>query len=174
MKIFFVFIFLLFFFNANCQNRPLKIVLKSAKFEIENEDSVIHFLDKIVNPDTTRANLKVNNDENREIFFTNAKLNGHDLKILLHTTSPAYHQEYLISISNGKYRIKYNFKTSGDPFDRTIKSDNTILELNTLKFNKGDTVRGYTEFHGKCFYKKDPDYPTEILNIKGNFKFIIK
>ncbi|MCD9017139.1 hypothetical protein [Parachryseolinea silvisoli] len=154
--------------NIECRN---VVVDGSDKYRIESEDQV--YLSDFDEPnDTIRASIEVRND--KEVFdkikLCHTQISNDTLKILLHTTTPAYHHEYEIIIAHGKYTIKYRFAAGGGIFDEILLPKDTKLKLQTNKFKRGDIIRGYTEFERNCA-KPCKDV---LVVAKGNFKAIIQ
>jgi len=148
-----------------------KIVLDTnSKYKITNEGKIYNPVDVPGEEGPKKPSLRVNNDTLRTILFTEAKLNGDTLKILIYRTDPAYHHEYLITIVKGKYFIKYTFLTSGVQEKRTLNPLETKLKLNNLVFKKGKEIRGYTEYKGEC----TEGCWEKLIQVKGNFSVVIQ
>ena len=144
---------------------------RSDKYLIDSEDQV--YLSDFDEPnDTVRASIEVRNEDHAfsKIKLSRARLVNDTLRISLHTTTPAYHHEYEITIANGKYAIKYRFAGGGGVFDEVLEPTDTRLKLNSNQFKKGDIVRGYTEFKAKCVKPCNDG----LFSAIGNFKVIIK
>jgi hypothetical protein len=107
-----------------------------------------------------------------EIRFPEAKLKGDTLTITILETNEMYHHMYTIEVANNRYTITYDFLNSGEEFDRSIKTKNFRLILNTNNFKKGQEIRGYTEYKGICTKGCWPSHSK--FNIKGNFKVTIE
>lgn len=116
------------------------------------------------------ASLVVNSDTLRSVRSTRATHTGDTLKILNYQTDPAYHHEFLVTIYKGKYKIRYNFLTSGEEVNREVSTVESSLILNSLDFKKGKKIRGHTEFKGRCIKGCWED---SIL-ITGNFQFNVE
>jgi hypothetical protein len=141
----------------------------NSKYEVRNEDKIEkrNFFNEP--DDTVRASLIVDNNPLNAIKFSKAELKGDTLKILLYETNEAYHHEYLLSIIKNRYSLKYIFLVSGFDDDGEMIVLESKLKLNTFDFTKGQQIRGYTEFKGKCAKPCNQDF----ITLKGNFKAII-
>jgi len=141
------------------------------KYLIDSEDQV-YLSDFGEANDTVRASIEVRNEDHvfSKIKLSRARLINDTLRIKLHTTTPANHHEYEITIANGKYAIKYRFVGCGGEFDEVLKPTDTRLKLNSNRFKKGDILRGYTEFKTKCIKPCDGG----LFSAIGNFKVIIR
>jgi hypothetical protein len=146
----------------------------TAEFKIDNEDRV--YVDNI---DTLRimADLSMPTKEDPlttvyEIRFTEAKLTGDTLNILINELNPAYYHKYEIQIVKNKYRVSYNFLSSGEQVDREVKADDFKLILNTRDIKKGKEIRGHTEYKGKCVKGCWPSH--SVFDIKGDFKVVVQ
>jgi hypothetical protein len=142
------------------------IVDRSDTYQIDLEDEV--YLSDFDEPnDTVRASIEVRNKDQAfsQIKLSGATLVNDTLKINLHTTTPAYHHEYQIIVANGKYTIKYRFSGGGGIFDEVLAAIDTKLKLNSSQFEKGDVIRGHTEFTAECIKPCNKGLFTAI----GNF-----
>lgn len=150
--------------------RPIEVKSDST-YEIKNEGKSYKALfDLPEDHGLKRSSLIVNNDTLRNIMFTEAKLTGDTLKILIHQTDEAYHHAYRITVVHDRFYIQYSFLTSGVQTRRTIKPLMTKLVLSSLEFRKGSMIRGYTAYKGKCIQGCWED----LIFIEGNFSAIIE
>lgn len=121
--------------------------------------------------DTVKAELVVmfNGVESDKILFSEATIQNDTLKIILHRLSSSLYSEYSICILKQDYFVKFRYLVDVLP-EQVIISESNKLKLNTFDFKKGNEVRGYAEFRGRCLKPCDE----KIITIKGNFKYIIK
>jgi hypothetical protein len=149
------------------------IVDKNDGYEVPNEGKVLNTLFEVAETrDTIRSGMVVNNDPRFTILFTEAEIRGDTLRILIHQTDPAYHQEYIVLVFKGKYNVEYTLSAPIDPERSKMIATETKLKLNTLDFKKGTQIRGYTEYTGKC--AKGCFEGNRPVKVKGNFVAIIK
>jgi hypothetical protein len=149
------------------------IVDSKGTYNIPNEGKVVNTLfDVPETRDTIKSGLILDNDTLFTIFFTKAKLDGDTLKISIHQTDPAYHQECLITVVKNKFNIDYDLRTGLEPEENKMRVLQPKLKLNTLDFKKGKKIRGYTEYTGKCV--KGCLEESRPVTVKGNFSVIIE
>jgi hypothetical protein len=140
-------------------------------FHIESENEVVDLSMFNEPPDTIRASLVVNNNSLNTIVFTKARREGNKLVVLIHDTNEAYHHEFEISIVKDKYFTHYKFLVSGESDDEgLIIPHESSLVLNSCKFKRGNEIRGYIQFKGKCAMPCNEEW----ITVDGNFKAIIK
>ena len=153
-----------------CQDSSLKlnpIVIDSEnKFEIKDENKILG-----ESNDTVRANLIVNDHDLRRIWLTKNYKNKDTLFIEIHRSDEVYDHSYIIRIINGKCSVKYQYEMSGPILERSIIPVDYLVKLNSMNFIKGQEIRGYTEFRGKCI--GEGCYQEADVVIKGNFKVVI-
>ena len=120
-------------------------------------------------------------DSVQQLFWTTALLTKDTLEILITGFNGVESQQYLIRISNDKYTVGYQIRTTMDDqieLEKNIKIDRKIapymtkLRLSTSHFMSGTEVRGYTEFKGKCV-SGCGESPFEI-SLRGNFSVFIE
>jgi hypothetical protein len=159
---------------ALAQEYKQLIVDPTRSFKIDHEDSIY-----IDGPDTLKimADLSMPTNETPslkayQIRFTEARISGDTLRILIDESNAAYYHRYQIQIINSKYIISYSFLSSGEDVDRKVKADDFILILNTADLKKGREIRGHTEYKGRCVKGCWPSH--SVFDIKGDFKVAIK
>jgi len=149
------------------------IVDNKSTYDIPNEGKVVNTLfDVPETRDTVRSAMILDNDTLFTILFTKAELRGDTLKILIHQTDAAYHQEYVITVIKNRYNITYDLRTPIDPERSIMGTLETKLKLNSLEFKKGKELRGYTEYKGKCI--KGCFQGESLVTVKGNFMAVIE
>jgi hypothetical protein len=130
---------------------------------------------------TIHAYLLCNENPIETLYVTDASLRKDTLEILIFGFNGVESQQYLIRVHQNKYSLGYQIQSTMDAqieldnntkIDRKISPSKTMVKLNTLKFQKGVRVRGYTEFEGKCVSGCGVK-PFEV-KIKGNFSALIK
>jgi len=174
MRLFTTIIVFCFVVSASGQSFKTLTIDPARQFKISHEDSVyINYRDTL----RITADLSMPTSENPstavyEIRFTEAKLIGDTLNILIDELNPAYYHKYQIQIIKNKYRVSYNFLSSGEDVDRKIKADDFVLILNTGDIKKGKEIRGHTEYKGKCVKGCWPSH--SVFDIKGDFKVVVK
>lgn len=138
-------------------------------FQVESLNKQVDFSSSGESPDTIRASLVVNDNVFDVIRFAKATCRKGIVTIAIHETNESNDYDYVITISKGKYSIKFNFISSGGSDDESfVVPHETNLILNTSDFRPGAIVKGYTEFRGKCTDCKDD------IVVKGNFEIVIK
>lgn len=156
---------------AQNRNTWSKVITDTSnKYEISDEDKIVK-RDFFGEPDdTVRAELVVNNNSLNKIHFTNAKLSGDTLRILVYEDNEAFSHKYLITVHKKKYIIDYNFLVDVVDDGGGIIPIETTLKLNTVDFTKGKEVRGYTLLKGK-YAEQSKD---KWIIVNGYFKVIIE
>ena len=149
------------------QNYKSLMVDPKKDYSFKNEGKVINWGDSHA---TINSNMLVNNETLTDIKFTRASLRGDTLNIELYQTDESHDHHYKIQIVNNKYAIDYNFSYPADTLDRKIQALEYRLILNANKFKYGSTIKGYTEFKGKCLYNCYHD----IITAKGYFNVTIE
>ncbi|UXE67871.1 MAG: hypothetical protein KA713_04505 [Chryseotalea sp. WA131a] len=162
----------------SCQNPSAKfksvIIDSKDKFEFRDEGKAVKIFEEEAVSDTIRSGLVVNNDDLRHIWFTKTYFNSFNkdtLQIEIYSTDQAYSHRYVIKIFKDKCKVDYQYQMSGPEFERKVIPIEYLVKLNSLDFKKGKTIRGYTEFKGKCRGEGCSDSNIEI---KGNFKILIE
>jgi hypothetical protein len=146
--------------------KPLTVDSKK-DFKFRNEGKVIKWWDE---QETVNSDMLVNNDTLTDIQFTKAKLRGDTLDIEIYQNDESHDHHYKIEIIRDKYKIDYDFSYPADTTDRRIQTLDFMLTLNTKTFKKGKTVKGYTEFKGKCI----ENCYDNIIIAKGYFKVTVE
>lgn len=141
-------------------------------FNISDEDSIVrttyHGPKEKIRADLVIEGIKVNDAQT--IKFSSGRIKGDTVEIFLYHTSPGFHHEYKIQIFESRFNITYHYSTSGDPHIRQISTIKSSLVLSSNKFAKGEVVRGYTEYYGKCVKGcRNEDY-----KIVGNFAVLLE
>lgn len=110
---------------------------------------------------------------NSVLFKTESQLKKDTLEILISGFNGVEGQILLIRIFGNRYMVLYQMESTvdgvdGNPEKKIIKPTKTLLRLKNLRFQKkGSSVRGYTEFEGKCI--SGCEKRSFNIKIKGNF-----
>ncbi len=152
--------------KSNKELKPL-VLDSSIKCLIKNEDKKLKFGDEIF---VVKSGLLVNDDPMTDILFTQAKLNGDTLDILIYQTDESHDHNYKIKVIRDKYIIHYDFSYPADTTDRKIQTMDFKLILNRKNFYVGQELKGYTEFIGQCLTNC---YESRIV-AKGFFKVTVE
>jgi hypothetical protein len=172
MKLFATIFVFCFVVSASGQGFKTLKIDPAGEFEIDYEDSVYIDLDTLRIKADLRMPTKEDPSTVYEIRFTEATLIGDTLNVRINELNPAYYHMYQIQIVKNKYRVCYNFLSSGEPVDRKVKADDFKLVLNTGDIKKGKEIRGHTEYKGKCVKGCWPSH--SVFDIKGDFKVVVK
>jgi hypothetical protein len=142
------------------------------KFVIDKEDSLYrttyHGPKEKIKADLVIEGIKVKDPQ--RIKSSWGQIKGDTVEIQLYNTSPGFYHEYVIKIWKTSFNIAYNYKTSGDPHVREIITDSATLVLNTKRLKKGQTIRGHTEYRGRC----TKGCGIEEYKIAGNFAVVLE
>lgn len=149
------------------QSYKMLVVKPKKDYSFRNEGKVINWWDGHA---TINSNMLVNNDTLTDIKFSRASLRGDTLDIELYQNDESHDHHYKVQIVNNKYTISYNFSYPVDTIERKIQALDYWLILNTNKFKRGNTIKGYTEFKGRCLKNCYHD----IITAKGYFNVAIE
>jgi hypothetical protein len=159
--------------SAHAQ-KPGQILFDSLRsYAITYEDSLIDIWGKEMNiheNKTVNADLRIPGDfGGTEINFVEAILTGDTLKLEFHGYPGHTVETFRIAVVKDKYWSYYNFRDDGDFVSKMIPKKHK-LALNSPDYKKGYTIKGYTEYIGKCRNCK----VNKIIEIKGSFKVLIQ
>jgi hypothetical protein len=112
-----------------------------------------------------RSNIIVNGDTLRQLFNTEGKIIGDSAIITIYGQNADSYHEYIIGIHKNQYKVKYSFITPLEPWPRSIETVSSALKLEKTNFIKGDSVRGYIEYEGRCA----KGCAADRYFVKGNF-----
>lgn len=120
--------------------------------------------------ETVNADLRILNYWGpTEINFAKANLRGDSLVIEFHGYPEHDVETFKIIVVKNKYWSYYNVRDDHD-FVSKMTPTETNLILNNSNYKKGTTLKGYTEYTGKCRNCKG----NKIVEIKGSFKILIE
>jgi hypothetical protein len=138
-------------------------------FRVESLHTVVDMSGFGESVDTIRASLLIDDNIYDAIRFAKAFCKNGDLFVLIYETNESSRHKYMISIVKNKFKVTYNYISSGENEDDGLMVPlETRLVLNTSDFKVGTLLKGYTEFKGTCGNCKDS------LIVKGNFQVLIK
>jgi hypothetical protein len=120
----------------------------------------------------TCAALEVNMQHGTIISYTDARMRGDTLDILVYDFDESQSNQFQIRVIRDKYKILYDFSYPVDELNRSITTVESTLLLSTGIFKKGAVVRGYVEYTGKCV--QACEYVGEQIAVKGNFVALIR
>jgi hypothetical protein len=145
------------------------VVDKKGVYSVQDEGT--EFIDHNVRY-ITQAALEVSMTDRAVISYTDARLRGDTLDILIHDFDESHAHNFQIRIVGGKYAMLYDFSYPVDEVNRKIETLSSKLILNTGSFRKGESVRGYVEYSGKC--EQGCEYTPGLIVVRGNFMVSIR
>ena len=175
MKI--IYILALFTFSLSCSNRTdvdTVVIDPSRQYNILNEDSLYDYYD---GPTKITADLFVDScvsvRQMCEIKFSEAKFENDTINIEIHETNSIVDYHYKIKVIDGNFKINYWYQTTMDTAIREIQTIKQILILDKARFERGEVVKGHTEYIGQCV-KGCVEAELAPIHIKGNFKVTVE
>ena len=153
-----------------CQTPQNVSVDKTRDYRVRDEDKVFSLVDKTFK---RKSDVQIIFPELSSDLLTmpqvHATTTDDTLRVTLESINEAIYSKYTIKIIDKKCLITFHFTESGQATDpREITADNYKLVLDHGDFKKGNTIKGHTEFQGRCLTGYCPEYVKD-LKVKGNF-----
>lgn len=158
---------------SGAQNFRTLSIDKSINYKIEDENKTFE-----LGRDTykTKSDVHIISSTDPQLFImplARCRVVKDTLEITLEAINEAIYSRCTIRIAGNKYHISYQFKESGEAKLREIIADSFELTLNHKNLEKGQTIKGHTEFSGRCKTDYCPEYVKNLV-IKGNFSVTIE
>jgi hypothetical protein len=151
--------------------KDLKPFMVDKKREYSVQDEGTEFIDHNARY-ITQAALDVSMTDRALISYTDARLRTDTLDILVHDFDESHSHNFQIRIVAGQYAMLYDFSYPIDAINRRIETLSSKLILNTGSFRRGESIRGYVEYSGKCV--QGCEYTPGLIVAKGNFVVLIR
>lgn len=153
--------------------RPKNVSFDSLRqYSIAYEDSLIDIWGTGMNVHefkTVNADIRISRIWGlTEMNFAEAKLIGDTLQIEFRGYPGHIFDTFRIIIVKDRFWSNYNFIDDHD-FNSKMLSIATQLILSKSQFKKGEIIKGYTEYSGKCKNCKSG----KTIDLKGSFKVMI-